>query len=349
MEQLVDFGVMNQATRDMCRGALMKTAGIRCSIPIMCRQAGVHRRLTRSVLVLALLIGRPAGAIEEAINPPTIDLPAPQFPQLPAPVLRIPDIPWQPPAPRLDVRTPFAPRFLAGNNIFTGEKESWLANAVAGTAGAWPKKLEDSSVCDYLNQLTRNLGLYSHEPAKQYDVVIVDASYGNAFTAGGGHIYITREMLRLVNSEDELAGIIAHEIGHDNFHHPGRTMTRQFFWVIGVSKVNSYEETKRDFAKFVTAYNPEHNPWPALGEAISGIGRTDELSADKAAFYFLYKAGYNPLALADFFHRTPDPTLSYLKSELGAAWPVFWTISLVFDFIRPTEFVTRLKSGNRIL
>ena len=86
-----------------------------------------------------------------------------------------------------------------------------------------------------------------------------------------------------------MAGIIAHEIGHDNFHHPGRTMTRQFFWVIGVSKVNSYEETKRDFAKFVTAYNPEHNPWPALGEAISGIGRTDELSADKAAFYFFTK------------------------------------------------------------
>jgi len=303
----------------------------------MRRKSSIARWSALWALALALLLGASANATDESIAPPKIDLPVAQFPQLPMPPQFIPDIPWQPPTPRLDAKTPFAPKFLAGHNIFTGEKEYWLADAVGGTSRAWPRRLEDSSICNYLNQLTRNLGLYSHEPAKQYEVVVVDAPYANAFTAGGGHIYITRQLLRQVNTEDELVGVIAHEMGHDNFHHAGRTMTRQFFWVIGVDKVNSYEETKRDFAKFVSAYNPEHNPWPALGEAISGIGRADELSADKAAFYFLYKAGYSPLALANFFHRVPDPTIQFLKSELGAAWPVFWTISLVFDSHPPNR------------
>lgn len=298
---------------------------------LMCRQSGIRSRWTLGAVALILLLVGAADATDEPIVPPEINVPPAQLPQFPAPIPYIPDIPWQPPAPRLDVKTPFAPKFLAGNNIFTGEKEFWLADTVAGTYKAWPKRFSDTSICNYLNRLARNIGLYSHEPDKQYDVTVVDVPYPNAFTAGGGRIYITRQMLRDLKTEDELAGVIAHEMGHDNFHHAGRTMTRQFFWVIGVTKVNSSEETKRDFAKFVGAYDPEHNPWPAIGEAISGIGRVDEQSADKAAFYFLYKAGYNPLAMADYFRRMPDPTLAFLKSETGAAWPVFWTISLLFD------------------
>lgn len=148
---------------------------------------------------------------------------------------------------------------------------------------------------------------------------------------GGGRVYLTRGILHQVISEDALAGVIAHEIGHDNFHHAGRTLTRQFFWLIKVSEVNSQEEMQHDLAKFITAYEREHNPFPALGEAVSGITRTDEQSADKAAFDFLYEAGYNPAALANYFQRVPDPALQYFKSEAGATWPVFWTFSLFFD------------------
>lgn len=267
---------------------------------------------------------------EEQIPPPAIELTGPQYLQTEWPIF-LPDIPWQPPAPRPEAKTPFAPLFLKGNNIFTGEKEYWLADAVAKTQLHWPKRVTDSVICDYLKALTDNLGRYSHEPQKHYEVEVIDLPYVNAFSAGGGRIYLTRGLLRQVASEDELAGVIAHEMGHDNFHHAGRTMTRQFFWVIGVSEVDSQQKLQQDLAKFLSAYDPEHNPFPALGEAVSGIARADEQSADKAAFYFLYRAGYNPMALPQYFRRAPDPTLQYLKSETGAAWPVFWTLSLLFD------------------
>jgi len=282
-------------------------------------------------VVWLFLIGFSAVAADEPIVPPAIEFSAPIFPILLAPAAYIPDIPWLPPSPRLNAKTPFAPTFLKGNNIFTGEKEYWLADAVAGTELGWPRKFTDPLICTYLSRLAQNLGQYSNEPNKHYQITVINVPLPNAFTAGGGRVYITRGMLRQVNNEDELAGVIAHEIGHDNFHHAGRTLTRQFYWLIGVRQVNSYHEMKRDLAKFLSVYEPEHNPFPALGEAISGIPRADEQSADKAAFYFLYRAGYNPLALAEFFDRVPDPMLQSLKSEVGGAWPVFWTLSVLLD------------------
>jgi len=278
-----------------------------------------------------------AASGEDDIAPPKVQVDVPPFPQLPLVAAAVPDIPWQPPRPRLEAKTAFAPKFMPGNNIFRGEKEYWLADAVAATQGHWPNKFSDPSIDHYLSQVTQNLGQYSHEPSKHYEIQVINLRVANAFTAGGGKIYITRGMLREVESEDELAGVIAHEIGHDNFHHAGRTATRQMFWAAGIREVSSYHDTAEALKKLLAAYDPERNPLPALGEAVSGIGRADEQSADKAAFYFLYKAGYDPLALAKYFDRVADPTAAYLRSEAGSAWPVFWTLSLLFDAHPPNE------------
>jgi predicted Zn-dependent protease len=297
----------------------------------MKRLAGKGCGVLAMLLWCPILLAAASAVSDEQLEPPKIDSAGAALPQLTPQAAIIPDIPWQPPAPRLNAKTPFAPKFLAGNNIFAGEKEYWLADAIAATEIQWPRKFSDPSICYYLTQLTHNLGRYSHEPDKHYEIVVVDTASANGFTAGGGRIYITRGMLRQVNNEDELAGVIAHEIGHDNFHHAGRTATRQMFWSAGIQEVKSYADTKAALKKLLEAYDPEKNPFPAMGEAMSGIGRADEQSADKAAFYFVYKAGYNPLALAEFFERAGDPTAEYMKSEAGAAWPVFWTLSLLFD------------------
>lgn len=239
--------------------------------------------LFRSFLFVVLLTGVSASANEEPILPPAIEFPGPQFPQIQWPVV-IPDIPWQPPAPRPDAKTPFAPKFVEGNNIFTGEKEYWLADAVAGTGLGWPKRLTDRVICSYLAGLTNNLGRYSHEPNKHYQIAVVDLPYANAFTAGGGRIYLTRGMLGQVISEDELAGVIAHEIGHDNFHHAGRTLTRQFYWVVGVREVNSQQGLRQDLAKFLAAYDPDHNPFPALGREAQGQMNNPQIRRRSTSF-----------------------------------------------------------------
>ena len=46
-------------------------------------------------------------------------------------------------------------------------------------------RFNDRVICDYLTGLTNNLGRYSHEPNKHYEIAVVDLPHANAFTAGG--------------------------------------------------------------------------------------------------------------------------------------------------------------------
>ena len=59
-----------------------------------------------------------------------------------------------------------------------------------------------------------------------YTIHLVDDEWVNAFTPGGGHVYITTGLMDFVDSDDELAGIIGHEIGHVDKGHTVRTMKK---------------------------------------------------------------------------------------------------------------------------
>ncbi len=66
-------------------------------------------------------------------------------------------------------------------------------------------------------------------PNKQfeYSFQIVDMAEPNAFAVPGGPIYISRGLLALVNTEDELAGVIAHEIIHVHKRHTAQQIANQ--------------------------------------------------------------------------------------------------------------------------
>ncbi|HQQ95193.1 MAG TPA: M48 family metalloprotease [Bacteroidia bacterium] len=85
---------------------------------------------------------------------------------------------------------------------------------------------------DTLQQLISRLGakLVSHLEKKpegfEFEFFLVDAPEPNAFALPGGHIYVTRGILPIVQSEDELAGIMAHEIIHVVNRHSVRQYNR---------------------------------------------------------------------------------------------------------------------------
>lgn len=206
---------------------------------------------------------------------------------------------WTPPANRTKEKTAFAPRLSEGDNIFRGEAERWLAEAAAGADRS--EVLADEAVNRYVTRVGQHLVAHSLAPAKAYEFVVTTDEDANAWTAGGGRVYIHLGMLREVESEDELAGVLAHEIGHDAFAHAPKTVTRQLFWMTGVRKVTSLEEVRKALEKLFEEY--EKKPLAAVGESLLGFSRFDELEADRAAFYAVYKAGYNPRALAAAFKR----------------------------------------------
>ena len=150
-------------------------------------------------------------------------------------------------------------------------------------------------VSEYVSTVGNNLVLYSVAPRKHYTFIVTTDWTPDAFTIGGGRVYISRGLLALLESEDELAAVLAHEIAHDALRHVAKTVTRQMFWLTGTRSVNTPIEAEAALEKLLKEY--EKQPVAAIGESLLEFNRLNELEADRAAFYNTYKVGYNPIAL----------------------------------------------------
>ena len=238
---------------------------------------------------------------------------------------------WTPPTPRKS-KTIFAPKPIGGDNIFKGNAEVWLADVIEEWGSDDLTPFNDKAITDYVTKVGNYVASYSRAPNKQYRFIVTnDEQHIDAMTAGGGRIFITLGMLEWLENEDELAAILAHEIGHDAFAHAGKTITRQMFWLTGTRKVKSPQEVEDAFAKLIEAYKKQ--PLASLTETVLGFSRFDELEADRAAFYNTYKAGYNPWAMLVLFDRTAKEQ----KGEMGNGdYAVTEFVTLLFGTHPPT-------------
>jgi len=240
---------------------------------------------------------------------------------------------WTPPPPR-QTKTPFAPKPFGGDNIFKGEAEKWLADAIAGRL----TPIKDEPVVDYVARVGKHLVAHSIAPAKQYEFTVLDDEEVNAMSAGGGRIYINLGMLKHVESEDELAGVLAHEIAHDAFGHAPKTGTRQLFWMTGITKVRTPEGVASALQSLFAEY--EQKPLAAVAESLLGFSRFDELEADRAAFYNTYKAGYNPYTLGAALKRMERE----VKEAMGEDYRERQFTNLLFGSHPPTSQRTMVFS-----
>ena len=72
--------------------------------------------------------------------------------------------------------------------------------------------LRDGEVDGYVNSIVRRLAGAAPGPRFPYQVRVVNASDINAFALPGGYMYVNRGLIQAVRNEDELAGVLAHEM-----------------------------------------------------------------------------------------------------------------------------------------
>lgn len=208
---------------------------------------------------------------------------------------------WKPPPSRAKSLTLLAPKAFNHNNIFKGEAEQWLAEAIIKLESPYLQPYKDAEISAYISKLGKYLTQFSESPNKKFQFVVTDDSDVNAFSIGGGRVYICRGLLEEVKSEDELAGVIGHEIGHDTLLHTPKTVTRQLFWMNGTTKINTAADAEKALGNLLEKFS--NSPVSVFMEAVGRITKSLEIEADRAGFYIAYKAGYNSLAMQDFFMR----------------------------------------------
>lgn len=126
------------------------------------------------------------------------------------------------------------PIAMRGVNIFTEEQENYLGDAVAEQF-----EREYRVVPGALNDELQAVGkrLLAAAPPTKIDIrfLLIDVPEINAYTFPGGRVYVTRKLVAAVRNEDELAGVLAHELGHVYFRHSAVDFSELFRSVLGVT------------------------------------------------------------------------------------------------------------------
>ena len=174
--------------------------------------------------------------------------------------------------------------------------------------------VRDAELERYVAAIGRKLAASSDRPAGPWRFQIVDMPEPNAFALPGGYVYVSRGLLALVNSEDELAGVIGHEIGHVTAAHAEKR--------IRASVATSPVAIATGLAGFATSIvSPSLGRMVASsgqlitsGFVIAPYGRSQENEADAIGQALAAKTGYDPAGIAQFLH-TLDREMTLLTGE----------------------------------
>ncbi len=156
---------------------------------------------------------------------------------------------------------------------------------------------------DYVNVLGRSLVPYSKRPDIKYRFAILDTDNVNAYSCPGGYIFVTRGLLKLVDNETQLAGVLAHEIAHVANRHIEKEVKKQKLGGVmldhGLDFATKEGEISAQEAEILK--NVSDAGWKILIR--KGYTKKDEFEADHDATKNIYKLGYNPHGLRGFLNR----------------------------------------------
>jgi predicted Zn-dependent protease len=212
--------------------------------------------------------------------------------------------------------TALAPR--PASALITLEKERQIGRGAYEEVVAEIPLVDDPDIVNYVRDLTKRLEVYVPEKPFPFRVYVANLPDMNAFALPGGYIFMFRGMMTSLESEAELAGVLAHEMGHVWRRHMARRMQKS-------TPVNI-----ASLAGMLAGMLLGGTVSPALGQALTmgsiaggvqkqlAFSREDEQEADWAAFKTITSAGYPPSEMEKSFQR-----IWKMERYLGGDMPVY--------------------------
>jgi predicted Zn-dependent protease len=168
------------------------------------------------------------------------------------------------------------------------EKEIEIGRGIAATiAGRYPI-VRDSALTLYVNLVGLTVAGEAPRPDIAYHFAVLETPDVNAFAAPGGYIFVTRGALGLMENEAELAGVLAHEVGHVNRRHV----------IEGIRKSDFWREVRDQSG--ISGTTLDRAVGAGSNVVFSGYSREDEAEADSLGVEYAASAGYDPEGLPTF-------------------------------------------------
>jgi hypothetical protein len=179
--------------------------------------------------------------------------------------------------------------------MFTPEQEMWLGDFLADLAATGIRPIEDKELGAELERIGDRLVKHLPPSGLNFRFFVSDSPQANAFSMVGGRVYVTRKLIATVKTEDELAGVMGHELGHIVTHQQAKLYTRIFKEKLGITEIGDRKDLHQKLNRML-------DEWVIHG-TIRVDPEQDQQEADRIGLEATVRAGYSPLALADYWDR----------------------------------------------
>ncbi len=203
--------------------------------------------------------------------------------------------------------------------LFNTQQEMFLGEIVAEHLQSNFLVVDEDDVTAYLRRVGDRVARQLPKSDLQYQFFLYDQPEIQAFGLPGGRIYVSRKMVAFLKNEDELAGLLGHELGHIVMKQQNEGMSRQMREVLGIQSVGDREDI---FEKYNEWMETNRTKKSHSGNR-SDSGR-DQQIADRVGLEATARAGYSPQAFAVFMDRlmeTKGKTGSWLSDMFGGTNP----------------------------
>ncbi|UUX51154.1 M48 family metalloprotease [Nisaea acidiphila] len=159
----------------------------------------------------------------------------------------------------------------------------------------------------YVTRIGKRLAATSEMPDLDFKFTVLDTPDVNAFALPGGYVYVTRGLIALAENEAELAGVIAHEIGHVTARHSAERYSRAVATNLGATLLGILADSRAvaDIAsQGATLY-------------LQSYSRDQEFQADTLGVRYLNRAGYDTGAMASFLSKMGEA--SRLQAQMSGS------------------------------
>ncbi len=190
-------------------------------------------------------------------------------------------------------------------NIATGKEEAYfystdrevsMGQAIAKQVEKEYKPVNDPLIQNRVELIGKKIAAVCDRKDITYHFMAIEEDEVNAVSLPGGFVYVNKGLVDKVSSDDELAGVLAHEVGHIVARHSIKKLQAMMSYsLLRILSIQLPQTAETGNAADI-----------AFTEIMLGYARDDELLADQLAARYMKLAGYNPQGMITFLEKLQD-------------------------------------------